>query len=114
MYYQIFKELPVDEDIKLVVEQFGIDFESLFGFIQLQDITNKMTKLKPIFKKYYISCKYRLFVEDGLNEKHCITILRHFLKVKGYVLKLHCNGLHYIAKKKVEIPEPTSLIIRFD
>ena len=75
-----------------------------------------------ILKKYYIPCKYNIYLKD-INEKKCITILRQFLKIHNHTLfskEKYYHGkklLYYqVIKKQIHIQSKKNdkIILSFD
>lgn len=119
MYMQLFKEIPSDEIIIEVLQQYGItNFNEEFTMNDLtkMNIVDKITNLKPLLGKYYINCKYKLFL-NNITDKKCLTILRHFLRIKNCSLKSKekHNGMSYQVMKRIEkIDNKSSFIVNFD
>ena len=88
VYYQLYNELPDKDFINQVCELYGIqDFDTNYIFslrdLEKLETVKKLTELGNEFKKYYLNCKYKKYVED-LNEKKSITLLRQLLKLIQY------------------------------
>tara|TARA_B100001094_G_scaffold174774_1_gene168944 strand:+ start:1693 stop:2082 length:390 start_codon:yes stop_codon:yes gene_type:complete len=90
MKNQLFKKEPDNEIIDKLLEGFGL--ESLndcrhFSRDDLKklDTVEKLYEIKKELNNYYIPCKARTYLND-LNEKNIITILKQFIKVKGYTI----------------------------
>jgi len=85
---QLFKIVPDLQIIQAILESFGLDDiedTRIFTKEHMKDIdtVQKIDKLVPTLKEYYIPCKSKKYLTD-LNEKKCITILRQFIKIHHY------------------------------
>jgi len=90
MKSQLFKKEPCDNIIEKLLNCFGlknINDDRHFSREDLKkiDSVNKIYEIKEELNKYYIPCKARTYLND-LNEKNIITILKQFLKSKGYTI----------------------------
>lgn len=119
MYLQLFKEIPSEEIITEVLQQYGISHlneEFTMNDLSKMNIVDKITNLKPLLSKYYINCKYKLFLTNITNKK-CLTILRHFLRIKDCSLKSKekHSGMSYQVIKPIEkVDEKSPFIVNFD
>ena len=89
---QLFKNLPDDTIMNKLLLAFGLtslkdtnhfsrrDLEAL-GTVQA--IENMKTELE----KYYLPCKSKTYLNNELNTKNIVTILRQFVKIYGYSIQ---------------------------
>ncbi len=119
MYLQLFKEIPPEEIITEILQQYGIsklNEEFTMHDLSKMNIVDKITNMKPILSKYYINCKYKLFL-NNITDKKCLTILRHFLRIKNCSLKSKekHSGMSYQVIKPIEkVYEKSPFIVNFD
>ena len=102
---QLFRVLPEMEVINSLLLIFGLDSlkdTKFFTKDTLKDnkTVQKMVDMTDELQQYYLPCKLKLYVNDSITEKKCITILRQFIKVKGYTL---ISKERYIQSKKVSV-----------
>lgn len=90
MKNQLFKKLPDDEIVNKILNCFGlINLNDNRHFsrndLKKNNSVEKLYNLKKDLIDYYIPCKARTYLND-LNEKNIITILKQFIKTKGYTI----------------------------
>jgi hypothetical protein len=112
MKSQLFKKDPCDNIIEKLLNCFGLENINDYRHFSREDLkkidsVNKIYKIKEELNKYYIPCKARTYLND-LNEKNIITILKQFLKNKGYTV---ISREKYSKKKKFIIYKLLPLII---
>ena len=125
---QLFKMIPDSEimgDLLSIFDLDSLEDTTIFTKQSLKDsnATDKMEELSPRLKEYYIPCKSRIYLE-GIDETKCITILRQFLKTRGYTLvtkdrsvkgqKMKIYRLIINESKKKATQTETSIMISFD
>ena len=111
---QLFRTKPSKKFIEKFITLFGLTditdkrYFSRKNLIDLKTI-EKINKLLPELKNYYIPCKARNYLSE-LNEKSVITVLRQLLKTIGYNV-YSCEKYHkgtkyvaYVIKPLIEIP----------
>jgi len=88
---QLFRKLPDEEIINKLLLAFGLtslkdtnnfsrrDLETLGTVIAIEH-------MKQELEKYYLPCKSRTYLHD-LNTKNIVTVLRQFVKTKGYSIQ---------------------------
>jgi len=88
---QLFRKLPDDIIINKLLLAFGLtslkdtnqfsrrDLETLGTVIAVENMKNEL-------EQYYLPCKFRTYLHD-LNTKNVVTILRQFIKTKGYSIQ---------------------------
>jgi len=88
--HQLFKETPPLELVVKVVQCFG--FENLKDkgcickkYFTSMNVIEKLTKLQPELKKYYLPCKAKTYLTE-LTNNSVMTILRQVLRPHNYVL----------------------------
>ena len=101
---QIFKNIPDENIINIVIKCFGlenIDDKKFFSRMDLKKINTiiNINKIKTQLEKYYLPCKSKIYLYN-LTEKKTITILRHFIKYKNYKL---ISQEKYMNKTKIII-----------
>ena len=102
---QLFRVLPEMDIIYSLLQIFGLDSLKDTKFftkdtLQENNTVQKMKDMKEELQKYYLPCKLKLYVNDTITEKKCITTLRQFIKVQGYTL---ISKERYIEGKKVSV-----------
>lgn len=87
--FQLFKKLPTDDIIQELLDVTG--FQSLTdskvisrSYLNNEQIMTKYLELQPKLATYYIPCKAKIYIINNPTPKNIITIVRHFLKSKGY------------------------------
>tara|TARA_B100001094_G_C18153537_1_gene785108 strand:+ start:741 stop:1130 length:390 start_codon:yes stop_codon:yes gene_type:complete len=101
MKNQLFRILPSDEIITNLLYCFGLknlDDNRHFSRDDLKKINSveNLYKIKKNLSDFYLPCKSRTYLND-LNEKNIITILKQFIKTKGYTI---ISREKYTNKKK--------------
>jgi len=114
--YQLFGRKPNKQFIQTLVSYYGVkDLDSKYRFT-LRDLeklgtVSKITEHCEDLREYYLNCKYIKYVQD-LNEKKCITILRHFLKLINYKVisrEKYSNNSKYLLYEIVNCNEDEKL-----
>ena len=88
---QLFRKTPPQDVIVRVLSFFGINDDNIdvYSFTKSNLIeintVEKISSMITELELYYFPCKSRLYL-NALNTKNVITLLRHFLKLRGYVL----------------------------
>lgn len=86
---QLFKKSPSDEIIKELLDVTGFlsltDSKTINrSHLNSEQTMTKYLDLQTKLATYYIPCKSKIYIVDKPTPKHIITIVRHFIKTKGY------------------------------
>ena len=128
--HQLFKDIPPMELVLQVLQSFG--FENLEDkrcickkYFKKMNVLEKIDKLIPELKKYYLPCKAKTYL-ILINNNSVLTILRQILRPYNYIIvsrEKYINGeklINYniINKNKIEykpiVPEDTkSAVVDF-
>lgn len=123
--FQLFKKKPSDDIIKEVLAITG--FNSLeepkeISRLQLSnpEVIKKYLKLQPDIAKYYIPCKAKVYITEEPTAKNIITIIRHLLKTRSYIVKAqekYQSGqkiVFYKLLSKLKLPSEELHVMTFD
>ena len=85
--FRIPPELSFVEGLLSLYGLNGLDDTSYFTkeYLKETNIIEKFNEITDELKRYYLPCKYKVYVND-ITEQKCITILRQFLKLHNYTL----------------------------
>ena len=88
---QLFRKLPDEEIINKLLLAFGLTSLKDTNNFSRRDLDTLGTviaieHMKQELEKYYLPCKSRTYLHD-LNTKNIVTVLRQFVKTKGYSIQ---------------------------
>jgi hypothetical protein len=88
--HQLFKEIPPQELVLKVVQCFGFEDIKDKGcicknYFSSMNVIEKITKLLPEIKQYYLPCKAKTYLTE-LTNNSVMTILRQILRPHNYIL----------------------------
>ena len=90
MKNQLFKKNIPDDFFIKILKIYGIINVKEYVFtkedLKKNNTLIKIIEIKKDLEKFYLPCKARTYLND-LNYNNIITILRHFLKMKNYIIK---------------------------
>lgn len=124
--FQLFRKKPDDNIINELLQTTG--FNSLEDpkkisriYLENPEVLEKYIKLQESISEYYIPCKCKKYIVQSPTPKNIITIIRHFIKTKGYSVQSqekYQSGKKIVIYRivpKVNDPVTTELhVVKFD
>jgi len=112
MINQLFKRLPSDDELKIILKCYGIDdinnnISITYLSMKINNTINNLYINLDILIDIYLPCKYKFISE--LTDKRCITLLRQITKLYDYKVckysfnKTSCYKIESNKKNQIKI-----------